>query len=166
MKTVYLSLGSNIGDREAMLRSAIEALNAAGITVHRRSSIYETEPMDVRAQPWFLNMAVECQTDLFPLQLLARLKKIEAQLGRRKTIAKGPRVIDIDIIFYGNFVIKTPALEIPHPRFRERRFVLAPLAELAPDLRDPVTKRTMADLLPKTATQKVRRANIESSARD
>ena len=157
MKTVYLSLGSNMGDRAAMLRQAVESLPGAGVEVVRTSSVYETEPVELRDQNWFLNMAVECRTGLFPLQLLRRLKKIEASLGRKRTVPKGPRTIDIDIIFYGRAVMGTPALEIPHPRFRERRFVLAPLAELAPALRDPVTGRTIADLLAGTAGQNVRR---------
>jgi 2-amino-4-hydroxy-6-hydroxymethyldihydropteridine diphosphokinase len=157
LKTVYLSLGSNMGDRAAMLRQAVESLPGAGVEVVRTSSVYETEPVELRDQNWFLNMAVECRTGLFPLQLLRRLKKIEASLGRKRTVPKGPRTIDIDIVFYGRAVMGTPALEIPHPRFRERRFVLEPLAELAPDLRDPVTRRTVADLLEGTAGQNVRR---------
>jgi 2-amino-4-hydroxy-6-hydroxymethyldihydropteridine diphosphokinase len=156
LKTVYLSLGSNMGDRAAMLRRALESLPGIGVEVIRTSSVYETEPMELREQNWFLNLVAECRTDLFPLQLLRRLKKIELALGRRRTVPKGPRSIDIDIILYGRIVMSTPALDIPHPRFRDRRFVLAPLAELAPDLRDPVTKRTIADLLNGTAGQRVR----------
>jgi 2-amino-4-hydroxy-6-hydroxymethyldihydropteridine diphosphokinase len=159
LKTVYLSLGSNVGDREAMLRSALEALPAAGVEVARTSSLYETEPRDFRDQPWFLNMIAECRTDLFPVQLLGRLQKIEAQLGRKRAIPKGPRSIDIDIILFGRAIVRTPALEIPHPRFRERRFVLEPLKELAPDLRDPVSRRTIADLVTGVADQKVRLYN-------
>jgi 2-amino-4-hydroxy-6-hydroxymethyldihydropteridine diphosphokinase len=157
LKTVYLSLGSNIGDREEMLRSALEAMPAAGVEVVRTSSLYETEPQDFRDQPWFLNMVAECRTELFPVQLLRRLQKIEATLGRKRTVAKGPRTVDIDIIFYGNAVVRSSTLEIPHPRFRERRFVLAPLAELAPDLRDPVTRRLVAELLGGTSGQGLRR---------
>lgn len=160
MKTVYLSLGSNTGDRAALLQSALDALPEAGVEVVRTSSLYETEPQDYLHQPWFLNLVAECRTKLFPLQMLARLKKIEARLGRKRVIAKGPRTIDIDIILFGNAVVRMPDLEIPHPRFRARRFVLAPLAELAPNLRDPVTKRTVADLLNDTLDQKVRRATI------
>lgn len=159
MKTVYLSLGSNIGDREAMLRSALEALPAAGVEVTRTSSIYETEPQHLLDQRWFLNMVAECRTDLFPMQLLGRTKKIEHQLGRRRTVSNGPRIIDIDIILYGSAVVHATELEIPHPRFRERRFVLAPLKELAPDLRDPVTRRTIADLLTGVASQGLRLYN-------
>lgn len=153
---MYLSLGSNIGDREDMLRSAIEALPAAGVAVARVSSLYETEPRDLPNQPWFLNLIAECRTELFPVQLLGRLQRIERQLGRKRTVPKGPRTIDIDIILFGNSTVQTPALQIPHPRFRERRFVLAPLKELAPDLRDPVTRRTITELLAGTADQKVR----------
>jgi 2-amino-4-hydroxy-6-hydroxymethyldihydropteridine diphosphokinase len=156
LKTVYLSLGSNLGDREAILRSALGALTAAGLEVVRTSSLYETEPRDLLNQPWFLNMVAECRTDLFPVQSLARVKKIERELGRKRTVPKGPRTIDIDIILFGNAIVRTTALEIPHPRFRERRFVLAPLKELAPGLRDPVTRRTVADLLGGTADQRVR----------
>ena len=140
-----------------MLRSAIEALPAAGVEVLRTSSLYETEPQDLRDQRWFLNMVAECRTELFPVQLLGRLKKVELLLGRKKTVPKGPRTIDIDIVLYGSAIVRTPALEIPHPRFRERRFVLAPLAELAPDLRDPVTRKTITALLAGVRDQTVRR---------
>jgi 2-amino-4-hydroxy-6-hydroxymethyldihydropteridine diphosphokinase len=150
-----------MGDRAAMLRRAIESLPGVGVEVIHSSSVYETEPMELRDQSWFLNMVVECRTGLFPVQLLGRLKKLEATLGRKRTVPKGPRFIDIDIILYGRAVMKTPALEIPHPRFRDRRFVLAPMAELAPDLRDPVSRRTIADLLNDTAGQKVRRATMD-----
>jgi 2-amino-4-hydroxy-6-hydroxymethyldihydropteridine diphosphokinase len=150
-----------MGDRAALLRQAIEALPGAGVEVIRTSSVYETEPMELREQNWFLNLAVECRTELFPLQLLRRLKKIELALGRKRIVPNGPRTIDIDIIFYGRVVMSMPALVIPHPRFRDRRFVLAPLAELAPDLRDPITRRTMADLLNDTAGQKARQATID-----
>lgn len=150
-----------MGDRSDYLRQAIAKLNEARIEIVQKSSVYETEPVDLRGQGWFLNMAAECRTELFPLQLLKRIHKIEAALGRKRTIAKGPRIIDIDIILYGTAIVKMPDLEIPHPRFRERRFVLAPLAELVPDLRDPVTRKTVSELLAGTLGQKVRRANID-----
>ncbi len=164
MKTVYLSLGSNLGDRESHLQSALAALPAAGIEVARTSSLYETEPQDVRDQGWFLNLVAECRTELFPVQLLGRLQKIELQLGRKRSIPKGPRTIDIDIILYGRAIIRMPSLEIPHPRFRERRFVLAPLQELAPELRDPVTRRTVKELVAGLVGQTVhvRRPSPES----
>jgi 2-amino-4-hydroxy-6-hydroxymethyldihydropteridine diphosphokinase len=156
MKTVYLSLGSNMGDREAMLQAALRALESPRLHVRRVSPIYETEPMDVPGQHWFLNLVAEAATDLFPLQLLHYTSRIEAQLGRRRLAPKGPRSIDIDILLYGNAIVTTTALELPHPRFRSRRFVLAPLADLAPDLRDPVTRRTVKQLLEELQGQTVR----------
>ncbi len=158
MKSVYLGLGSNLGDRAEMLRQAVEALESPQLHVRRLSPVYETEPVDA-AGGRFLNQVAEVETELFPMQLLHRTMKIEAQLGRRRLRRNGPRTIDIDILLYGSFVIKTPSLEIPHPRFRERRFVLAPLADLAADLRDPVTRKTVRDLLENIHGQTVRRLN-------
>jgi 2-amino-4-hydroxy-6-hydroxymethyldihydropteridine diphosphokinase len=123
----------------------------------RRSSLYETEPRDLKDQPWFLNIVVEAETGLFPIQLLRTINRVETELGRERRIHKGPRTIDIDILLYGNFVISTPLLIVPHPRMAERRFVLEPLAELAPDLRHPVIKRTVRDLLAEVQNQDVRR---------
>ena len=149
--TVYLSLGSNIGDREANLRAAIGALAKQGVRVRRVSSIYETEPVDYLAQPWFLNCVVEADTQLKPVVLLHALRAIEAQMGSQKEFAKGPRLMDIDILLYGNEAIKTPELEIPHPRMIHRRFVLVPLAEIAPSLRHPSWDADVATLLSHTA---------------
>jgi 2-amino-4-hydroxy-6-hydroxymethyldihydropteridine diphosphokinase len=163
MKTVYFSLGSNLGDREAMLQAAIDAMHARDLRIVRLSSVYETEPTDVPNQRWFLNLVAEAQTGLFPKQLLARIAKIEQSLGRRRLLPKGPRTIDIDILFYGNFIVRTPALVIPHARFAQRRFVLAPMAELAPELRDPVSRRSMRDLLAETAGQTVRKIPFQPS---
>src|SRR5260370_35722459 len=143
----YLSLGSNVGDRAGQLRRAIELLEAGEVRILRRSSIYETEPQDVREQPWFLNLVVEAETRLFPMQLLRRIQKIEKELGRKRLAAKGPRTIDIDILFYGNFVVGTTELDIPHPRIAQRRFVLQPLAELVPHLRHPVTRTPVRERL-------------------
>jgi 2-amino-4-hydroxy-6-hydroxymethyldihydropteridine diphosphokinase len=157
MKTAWLSLGSNVGDREANLREAVRRLEAEGIHVRRESSLYETEPQDLRDQPWFLNSVVEVETALFPRQLLGCVRKIEKALGRKRTVAKGPRSIDIDILLYGSFVIQTADLEIPHPRMSERRFVLEPLAELAPELRHPVSRKTIRDLLSGVVGQVVRK---------
>ena len=151
MKTVYLSLGSNIGDREAHLEAAIDRLSPV-----RRSAIYETEPVDYLEQRWFLNLVIEIQTALFPMQLLGRIQKLERELGRVRGVPKGPRTLDIDILLYGDAVVRTPKLEIPHPRMTGRRFVLAPLAELAPDLRHPVTKRTVREMLAAAPPAKVR----------
>jgi 2-amino-4-hydroxy-6-hydroxymethyldihydropteridine diphosphokinase len=155
-KIVYLGLGSNVGDREVMLQAALTALEAAGVRIRRVSPVYETEPQDVREQGWFLNLAAEAETDLFPLQLLEAIGRIERRLGRKRTVAKGPRSIDIDILLYGNFVIDTPRLTVPHPRLAERRFVLAPLADLAPDLRHPVSRRTVREMLAGITGQTVR----------
>jgi len=162
VKTIYLGLGSNVGDREHMLQTAIDRLQSPELRITRASSVYETEPQGRRNQRWFLNLVVEAETDLFPRQLLGRIAKIEQQLGRRRMLANGPRTIDIDILFYGNFVVETPELKIPHPRFAERRFVLAPMVELAPNLRDPVSRRTMRELLPATAGQAVRKVESPS----
>ena len=157
MKTVYLGLGSNVGRREENLRQAIDKLNAAGIRVLRESPIYETEPMDVTAQRWFLNQVIEAETDLFPMQLLTRTGRIERDLGRVRTISKGPRTIDIDILFYAATVMRSEKLEIPHPRLHERRFVLAPLADLAPNLRHPALHRGIRELLDAAPQQAVRK---------
>jgi 2-amino-4-hydroxy-6-hydroxymethyldihydropteridine diphosphokinase len=156
LKTVYLSLGSNIGDREANLRAAIEQLAAPRLRVLRVSPIYETEPVDYTDQRWFLNLVVEAETTLFPMQLLARIGKIERELGRVRTVPKGPRTIDIDILLYGKAVVQCTTLEIPHPRMAQRRFVLAPLADLAPDLRHPVTHLTVKQMLEQAPGEKIR----------
>ncbi len=156
-KIVYLSVGSNLGDRERNLRDALDLLAGPRLRVVRVSSFYETEPLEVRDQPWFLNAVAEVETDLFPKQLLARIQKVEQQLGRKRTAPKGPRTIDIDILLYGSAVIDAEELQVPHPRLAERRFVLEPLAELAPDLRHPVSHRTVTEMLRAVAGQQVRR---------
>lgn len=147
MKRIYLSLGSNIGDRERNLRKALECLASRDMRVLHTSRIYETEPVDYKEQAWFLNQVVEGETTLFPMQLLTRIGRVERELGRTRTVRQGPRTIDIDILFYGAAVVETARLEIPHPRIAERRFVLAPLAELAPELRHPVTHRSVRQML-------------------
>jgi 2-amino-4-hydroxy-6-hydroxymethyldihydropteridine diphosphokinase len=154
-KLVYLGLGANVGDRRSNLESAIAQLAALG-TVTARSSFYETEPMEVPGQPWFLNCAVELETELMPKQLLARLLEIERALGRkrRRGQPKGPRTLDLDILLFGTSVVETAGLTIPHPALHERRFVLEPLAEIAPEARHPVLKRSVRELrdaLPKDA---------------
>ncbi|MBZ5583636.1 MAG: 2-amino-4-hydroxy-6-hydroxymethyldihydropteridine diphosphokinase [Acidobacteriia bacterium] len=157
MRTLYLSLGSNIGDREANLHAALERLAAPGLRVLRVSPVYETEPVDYTDQRWFLNLVAEADTDLFPLQLLARVNRIERAMGRVRTVPKGPRIIDIDILLYGHAKVHSERLEIPHPRMAERRFVLAPLADLAPDLRHPVAHRTVRELLEAAPPQVIRK---------
>ncbi len=153
---MYLSLGSNLGDREANLHRALEQLESEHVRVLRRSLIYETEPQGLRDQPWFLNLVVEAETSLPPAELLARIHEIEEQLGRKRDVPKGPRTIDIDILFYDNAAIETAELQIPHPRLAERRFVLEPLAELAPQLQHPITGRTVVEMLSALAGQQVR----------
>jgi len=148
-RTVYLSLGSNLDDRAKNLRDAIAALANARVHVVRVSSVYETEPVDYLDQPWFLNCAVEAETELAALELLHALRGIEAQMGSKKLIAKGPRLIDMDILLYGNEVIG-PELQVPHPRMHLRRFVLEPLAEIAPNVQHPVSHLSIADLLART----------------
>jgi 2-amino-4-hydroxy-6-hydroxymethyldihydropteridine diphosphokinase len=163
MKKVYLGLGSNLGNREQMLQRAVRALDSPRLRLLRLSPVYETAPMYLTAQGWFLNMVAEAETDLFPLQLLRRTRKVEALLGRRRLTPQGPRTIDIDILLYGDFVVRTPTLEIPHPRFRERRFVLEPLAALSPELRDPVTHKTVRELLGELPGQVVRKVAFHLS---
>jgi 2-amino-4-hydroxy-6-hydroxymethyldihydropteridine diphosphokinase len=157
MRTAFLSLGSNLGDRERNLEAALEKLAAPDLRILRVSSVYETAPVDTDDPRWFLNLVVEVETELFPMQLLWRAGKIEHSLGRVRTVVNGPRTIDIDILLYGRAVIRSLSLEVPHPRMTQRRFVLAPLAELAPDLRHPVTRKTIQELLDAAPEQSVRR---------
>ncbi len=153
--TIYLSLGSNVGDRGANLGEAIARL-APSVRVLRVSPIYETEPVDYADQGWFLNLALEAVTGLAPHALLAHTAAIERAMGRQRAIPKGPRTIDIDILFYGDAVVDTPELEIPHPRMAKRRFVLQPLADLAPEVRHPLTGQTVRKMLEAAPEQELR----------
>jgi 2-amino-4-hydroxy-6-hydroxymethyldihydropteridine diphosphokinase len=145
-ETVYLALGSNLGDRRHNLEAAIAALPPA-VRVLERSPLYETAPWGETDQPDFLNMVLKGETRLAPAALLARLKRIETDLGRLPTIRYGPRLIDLDILFYDSLVLSTPELTIPHPRLHERAFVLVPLADLAANLVHPVLGKPIRDLL-------------------
>jgi 2-amino-4-hydroxy-6-hydroxymethyldihydropteridine diphosphokinase len=162
--TVYLSLGSNVGDRQRHLDAALDLLSAAGVSIVRVSRVYETEPQDVRAQPWFLNLVAEAETRLFPLQLLRAMQRVERRLGRKRIVDKGPRTIDIDILLFGGFVVDTEELRIPHPRMTARRFVLEPLAELRPDLRHPVTHASVREMLDAVRDQGARLLPAASNA--
>ena len=156
-----MSLGSNLGDRRANLGAAIAALEREHIHVISRSSIYETEPQDVANQPWFLNMVVECESNYFPRQMFRVVERIERELGRVRTgvVPRGPRAIDIDILLLGNIVMETEQLIIPHPRMFNRRFVLEPLLEIAPEIRHPRTKEPISRYAAGVARQRVKKVN-------
>ncbi|HEY0702899.1 MAG TPA: 2-amino-4-hydroxy-6-hydroxymethyldihydropteridine diphosphokinase [Candidatus Acidoferrales bacterium] len=159
MRGIYLSLGSNIGDRAQNIAQALELLPAHGVRVVKQSALYETEPVELREQDWFLNAVAEVETDLQPQQLMQALLTIEQSMGRERLIPKGPRIIDLDILLFGSTVTKAPQLEIPHPRFTERRFVLVPFAEIAPQAVHPRRGQTIQQLLDITPDHsEVRRA--------
>ncbi len=136
---VYFGLGSNLGDRAALLRFAVERLQAPDLRLLRVSSVYETEPVGLRAQPMFLNMVAEFESSLSPRELLERAQLVEQELGRVRTVPNGPRTIDIDLLLCGDLLVNEDDLIVPHPRYRERRFVLDPLLELNPGLRDRIS---------------------------
>ena len=144
---IYIGVGSNVGDREAELRTAVEAFRKRDIVVWRSASVYSTEPRELEDQPWFLNTVVEVRTLIEPDALLQQCLEIEKEAGRQRSVPKGPRPIDLDILIYRDRILDTPDLTLPHPRYRERRFVLVPLVELAPDLPDPLSGLTMQQLL-------------------
>jgi len=156
MPIVFLSLGSNIGDREEHIRKTLILL-ANICTVRRTSHLYLTEPVGYTEQDWFLNCVVEVETDVDSKKLLSSIKSIERKLGRKKTVKNGPRIIDIDILFYGDHVIETKDLLIPHPLMQERLFVLRPMMDINPDFVHPVLKKSIHELYEKHAwTEKVK----------
>jgi len=144
--SVYLSLGSNMGDREENLSKAVKQLGGK-LIIKELSSIYETDPVGYEQQPKFLNAVVSGMTELDPFELLGFIKRLEGALGRVPNFQNGPRTIDIDILFYNNIVLNTPQLTIPHPRLAERAFVLVPLSEIAPDLICPLRQKKVSSLL-------------------
>ena len=142
---VYLSLGSNLGNRRANLKEALSLLGDS-VDIASVSSVYDTEPVGVGEQPRFLNLVCFVNTDIGPMQLLSLIKGIEAEMGRDLKLKNAPRVIDIDIILYGDTIMESPELIIPHPRMRERAFVLVPFAEIAPEIVHPVSGERIDDL--------------------
>jgi 2-amino-4-hydroxy-6-hydroxymethyldihydropteridine diphosphokinase len=144
---IYLSLGSNLGDRKKNLLQAREELIGADVQIKRISPLYQTEPVYYTSQPWFLNQVLSAETCLTPLRLLDHCRGIEDRLGRQRTIAKGPRTIDIDILLYSDWILEGPSLTIPHPELPSRRFVLVPLADLAPGLIHPVLNESIQKIL-------------------
>jgi len=147
----FLSLGSNLGKRAKNLAEAVRLLRENGAEVVRASAVYETEPVDQLDQPWFLNQVLQVRSSLAPHALLGLAKSIEARMKRIPTVAKGPRTIDIDILFADDLVVALPNLTIPHPRLAQRNFVLVPLCEIAPEIRHPILGQTIRELAPASA---------------
>jgi 2-amino-4-hydroxy-6-hydroxymethyldihydropteridine diphosphokinase len=161
-KIVYLSLGSNLGDRAGNLQTAIAQLAGLG-KVEAVSSFYETEPVELTAQPWFLNCAIKLDTEKMPRQLIAGILALERGMGRQRKQKNGPRMIDIDILLFGSSILELPSLTVPHPKMHERRFVLEPLAEIAPEARHPVFRRTVQELRDALPTgQAVRKVAVKA----
>jgi 2-amino-4-hydroxy-6-hydroxymethyldihydropteridine diphosphokinase len=145
---VFLCLGSNVGDRGDLIAGGIAELERSGVSVDTRSSVYETEPVGIEDQPWFLNQVIRGTTRLAPFELLEACRRIESLFGREPTEVRfGPRTLDIDVLLYGDRVITDDRLMVPHPRMHERRFVLVPLVEIAPRLVDPRDGREFAGIL-------------------
>ena len=160
MTRFFLGLGSNLGDRAAFLERALATLKAPDLQIVRVSPVYETAPVGFTDQPAFLNAVAEGLTSISAERLLHRCDCVAQAFKRRRDIPNGPRTIDIDILLYGDESIRSSELDVPHPRYRERRFVLQPLADLEPGLRDPETQRTVEEMLAETTDQVVRRTHI------
>ena len=146
-QTVFLAFGANLGEPKKQIERGIMALTDQGVCISARSSWYETEPVSLDDQPWFLNLVVRAETALSPHGLLAVCQQVEKNMGRVPAARFGPRHLDIDILLYGGQCIESEELTIPHPRMGERRFVLIPLLEIAPDLENPVSNQPYADIL-------------------
>lgn len=146
MTTVFLGIGSNLGDLRENCLNAVRLLEERSVVVLKKSSEYRSAPWGVREQPDFLNLCIEAVTDLSPAKLLSVIKEIEKELGRKETYRWGPRVVDIDILLYGDEIMDESGLKIPHPHMHERGFVMEPLSEIAPDVRHPVLKKTVKEL--------------------
>ena len=160
---VYLSAGSNLGDRAANLRNGIEDLRKVGIVLKQVSSIFETEPVGFSDQPWFLNLAAEVETRLSPHELLACCLEIEIRRGRVRSFPAAPRTLDLDILLYDSLIIDQPGLQIPHPRMTHRRFVLEPLVQIAPGFLHPLLKKTIHELLDVCTDSSMVRLHSESA---
>lgn len=161
---VYLALGSNLGNRLANLKQAILSLTPQ-MEVKAKSQVYETPPWGYEDQPKFLNQVIKVKTYLEPEPLLKHLKRLEVSLGRKETFRNGPRVIDIDILFYDDLVIDTPSLVIPHPRLHERAFVLLPLMDIDPDLTHPLTKKSVREMAALCTTDGIEKFAPQGSKR-
>jgi 2-amino-4-hydroxy-6-hydroxymethyldihydropteridine diphosphokinase len=143
----YVALGSNLGDREGSLRAGLAGIRRRGLSLRALSSVWETEPVDSPEPLWFLNMVAEVETGLPPRRVLALLLEVEREVGRVRSVRNAPRALDLDLLLLGDLKVDEEGLTLPHPRMWARRFVLAPLHELAPELRDPVGGRTVAQAL-------------------
>lgn len=162
----YLSLGSNLGNRKQNLRDALRRLESVA-TVRAISSIYETDPVEFTDQPMFLNCAIALETPASPDQLMVQLLEIEKAMGRRRIQKKGPRIIDLDILLFGDQVVSTPAVTIPHPAMHHRRFVLEPLAEIGSETKHPILQKTVRELLEELPSgQSVQRIGAIATADD
>jgi len=156
---VYTGIGSNLGNRFSNIKKAVSLIGKK-CKILKISPIYETEPIGYKNQPWFLNCVVKIEAKIKPLELLHFLKSIEIKMKREKTIKNGPRIIDLDILFYGNKLINSKELIIPHPRLRKRLFVLEPLCEISPNLVHPKLKKTVRELKNKIKNQKISLARM------
>jgi 2-amino-4-hydroxy-6-hydroxymethyldihydropteridine diphosphokinase len=161
--TVYLALGSNLGDRLANLRQALVSLTPQ-MELLAKSKVYETPPWGYEDQPKFLNQVIKVTTYLDPEPLLKHLKRLEVALGRKETFPNGPRLIDLDILFYDDLVLNKPSVVIPHPRLQERGFVLLPLMEIAPDLVHPVSRQTVREMAALCNLEGIERFAVEGAS--